>query len=69
MSPTISGEASSNVAVNEILEGSDGPLAIPGPGPSGVLRAAEQIQRELEGLGIPEGVDPSFLAALPDSIR
>lgn len=41
----------------------------PGPGPSGVLRAAEQIQRELEGMGIPEGVDPSFLAALPDSIR
>lgn len=34
-----------------------------------VLQVAEQIQQELEGLGIPEGVDPSFLAALPENIR
>ena len=44
-------------------------VAEPRAGPSGVLRAAEQIQHELAGLGIPDGVDPSFLAALPDNIR
>ena len=36
----------------------------PQPGPSG-----EQRVNEVDGIQIPEGVDPSFLAALPESIR
>ena len=39
------------------------------PGPSSVVANAERIRRELESLGMLEGVDPSFLAALPDNIR
>ena len=39
------------------------------PGPSSSQTTAEQIRQELESLGMPEGVDPSFLAALPDNIR
>lgn len=39
------------------------------PGPSSSQTTADQIRRELESLGMPEGVDPSFLAALPDNIR
>ena len=35
-------------------------------GPSG-LQTAEPI--ELDGVSIPEGVDPSFLDALPEDIR
>ena len=34
-----------------------------------INNAAAQIQRELENLGIPVAVDPSFLAALPENIR
>ncbi|XP_065656940.1 E3 ubiquitin-protein ligase HUWE1 isoform X2 [Hydra vulgaris] len=34
-----------------------------------INNAAAQIQRELENLGIPISVDPSFLAALPENIR
>lgn len=36
------------------------------PGPSG-LQNADQVQ--LDGVSIPEGVDPSFLDALPEDIR
>ena len=36
------------------------------PGPSG-LQNADPV--ELDGVAIPEGVDPSFLDALPEDIR
>ena len=39
------------------------------PGPSSVVSNAERIRSELESIGMLEGVDPSFLAALPDNIR
>lgn len=44
------------------------PIADPAPGPSGTQNT-EDFRNILGDIDIPEGVDPSFLAALPEDMR
>lgn len=64
-------EELATAVANSVLDGDDAepppPPAEPVPGPSGLH--IDDFRNILGDLEVPEGVDPSFLAALPEDMR